>query len=208
MQTMLLFAIFGVLVLALLGLILWFVPHLLHQQSASIAEETNRLRTMLLDLLNEQEAVTLRQTQLGASLALLRGQIEQLARTAADEPAQTGLISIETRLDAVQAQIRVLAERRDMSVQQLARDNEAWAYLLSLLATIQERVGALSRERTNQNVQANTTALLGGLEREMQHLQGIAEDIEKLQWRLRHTLNDRDPATQPLVRDTLRYSKP
>ena len=46
--------------LRLLALLLWFVPHLLQQQATRVAGETSQLREMLLDLLSEQEAVTMR----------------------------------------------------------------------------------------------------------------------------------------------------
>ena len=70
-----LFVALGIMVLALLVLLLWFVPHLLQQQAQRVAGETSQLREMLLDLLTEQEAVTMRQTQLGATLSHLQDQL-------------------------------------------------------------------------------------------------------------------------------------
>ena len=74
-----LFVALGIMVLALLALLLWFVPHLLHQQATRVAGETSQLREMLLDLLSEQEAVTMRQTQLGSSIAHLQDQLSSIA---------------------------------------------------------------------------------------------------------------------------------
>jgi hypothetical protein len=64
-----LFVALGIMVLALLALLLWFVPRLLQQQAVRVSDESAQLREMLLDLLSEQEAVTIRQTQLGAAIA-------------------------------------------------------------------------------------------------------------------------------------------
>src|SRR5436853_7331140 len=81
-----LFVALGIMVLALLALLLWFVPHLLQQQATRVAGETSQLREMLLDLLNEQEAVPMRQTQLGSSLAQLQEQLETVAHVGNGSP--------------------------------------------------------------------------------------------------------------------------
>ena len=73
-----LFVALGIMVLALLALLLWFVPHLLQQQATRVAGETTQLREMLLDLLNEQESVTIRQGQLNASLSSLQDQLSDI----------------------------------------------------------------------------------------------------------------------------------
>src|SRR5687768_4773338 len=65
-------------VLLLAGLLL-LMPRLLRQQDTRAAEEATRLREMLLDVLSEQEAVTLRQAQIGSSLSAVQEQIEQLS---------------------------------------------------------------------------------------------------------------------------------
>ena len=44
-----LFVALGIAVITLLALLLWFVPHLLHQQAMRSANESARLRNMLLD---------------------------------------------------------------------------------------------------------------------------------------------------------------
>mgnify|MGYP000864462602 CR=1 FL=1 len=41
-----LFVALGIMVLALLALLLWFVPHLLQQQATRVAGETGKLREM------------------------------------------------------------------------------------------------------------------------------------------------------------------
>ena len=74
-----LFVALGIMVLALLALLLWFVPHLLQQQATRVAGETTQLREMLVDLLNEQESVTIRQGQLNASLSNLQDQLSDIA---------------------------------------------------------------------------------------------------------------------------------
>ena len=51
-----LFVALGIMVLALLALLLWFVPRLLQQQAVRVSDESAQLREMLLDLLSEQEA--------------------------------------------------------------------------------------------------------------------------------------------------------
>src|SRR3954451_10281511 len=109
-----LFVALGIMVLALLALLLWFVPHLLQQQATRVAGETSQLREMLLDLLNEQEAVTMRQTQLGSSLAQLQDQIESIAQVGNGRAQQgqqalvvteVGVEQIEARLGQLQDQI-------------------------------------------------------------------------------------------------------
>src|SRR6185295_7467993 len=107
-----LFVALGIMVLALLALLLWFVPHLLQQQSMRVAGETSQLREMLLDLLSEQEAVTMRQTQLGSSLTHVQDQLASIADSGtglAVQPVQlavdTGIPQLELRLTELQQQI-------------------------------------------------------------------------------------------------------
>lgn len=194
-----LFVALSIMVLALLTLLLWFVPHLLQQQATRVAGETMQLREMLLDLLNEQEAVTLRQTQLGSSLSRLQQQIEALSqqnlRAALPDPAQAKSIDmqqLESRLGELQSQLQTWSDHRAKDSRKNAQDNEAWAYLLSLLASIQERVGELSQERAGAMAGVQAVALLEELEHEMQNLRSISEDIATLQWRLRRSLDERE----------------
>ncbi len=195
-----LFVALGIAVLTLLALLLWFVPHLLQQQALRTANESAQLREMLLDMLNEQEAVTMRQAQLGTSLSYLQDQLEQIvaasnraesAPAAAPNPA--ALVQLEERIAALQEQIQHWLDQRNGATRsRTAQDNESWAYLLGLLAAIQDRVGQLSIERSNSAAGIHAATLLEELEQEMQNLRGISEDIATLQWRLRRSLHERE----------------
>ena len=197
-----LFVALGIMVLALLALLLWFVPHLLQEQATRVAGETTLLREMLLDLLNEQEAVTIRQGQLNASLSNLQDQLSDIASAGnralvsdqqASQLAESGMQQLEARLGELQGQIKEWADGRQHGARQrAAQDNEAWANLMGLLASIQERVGMLSQDRASVMAGLQAGALLEELEHEMQNLRGISEEIEMLQWRLRRSLNERE----------------
>lgn len=196
-----LFVALGIAVITLLALLLWFVPHLLHQQALRSASESAKLRDMLLDMLSEQEAVTLRQSQLGTSIAYLQDQLEQMVgvaqrdaqRPEATPADQVALRQLEERIGAMQTQIQGWLElRANAQRSNQAQDNESWAYLMSLLNAIQERVGQLSTERTNEAVGLQARVLLEELEGEMTHLRSISEDIATLQWRLRRSLHERE----------------
>jgi len=197
-----LFVALGIMVLALLALLLWFVPHLLQQQATRVAGETTQLREMLLDLLNEQESVTIRQGQLNASLSNLQDQLSDIASASsralvvdqqASRVAESGMQQLEVRLGELQGQIKEWADGRQHGARQrAAQDNEAWANLMGLLASIQERVGTLSQDRASVMAGLQAGALLEELEQEMQNLRGISEEIEMLQWRLRRSLHERE----------------
>src|SRR6266508_1459870 len=169
-----LFVALGIMVLALLALLLWFVPHLLQQQATRVAGETAQLREMLLDLLSEQEAVTMRQTQLSSSIAHLQDQLSSIAEVGTAQPvrqaqlaAEAGIQQLEGRLTELQGQIQGwMEQRRDESPARTEKDNESWAYLMSLLSAIQERVGALSRERASAEAGLQARELLEELEQE------------------------------------------
>ncbi|HNP86534.1 MAG: hypothetical protein JST60_09425 [Chloroflexi bacterium SZAS-1] len=197
-----LFVALGIMVLALLALLLWFVPHLLQQQATRVAGETGKLREMLLDLLSEQEAVTIRQTQLGSSMAQLQDRLTEIVQGATAmhaEQTQTPPMAeqtaqqLEQRLSDIQTQIKDWTEGRQHGARaKAAQDNEAWAHLMGLLATIQERVGALSKDRAQVMAGLQAGALLEELEHEMRNLRSISEEIAMLQWRLRRSLNERE----------------
>jgi len=197
-----LFVALGIMVLALLALLLWFVPHLLQQQATRVAGETTQLREMLLDLLNEQEAVTIRQGQLNASLSNLQDQLSDIASAGsralvvdqqASRVAESGMQQLEARLGELQGQIKEWADGRQYGARQrAAQDNESWANLMGLLASIQDRVGTLSQDRASVMAGLQAGALLEELEQEMQNLRGISEEIETLQWRLRRSLHERE----------------
>jgi septation ring formation regulator EzrA len=196
-----LFVALGIAVITLLALLLWFVPHLLHQQAVRNAQEAADLRDMLLDMLSEQEAVTMRQSQLSTAIAYLQDQLEQAVSTARldGERGHEPLIDagalrlIEERIGAMQGQIQTwLDTRARVQRNALSQDNEAWANLMSLLAAIQDRVGTLSTERTSATVSVQARVLIEELEQEMEHLRSISEDIATLQWRLRRSLTERE----------------
>ena len=194
-----LFVALGIMVLALLVLLLWFVPNQLHKQATRVSGETTQLREMLLDLLSEQEAVTLRQTQLGASLSHLQDQLAGIAEVGVGQAsrqaqfaAEAGIQQLESRLTDLQNQIQVWAtQRQGDAPARTAQDNESWAYLMSLLSAIQDRVGALSRDRASAQAGLQARELLEELEHEMQNLRSISEEIAMLQWRLRRSLHER-----------------
>jgi len=198
----------GIMVLALLTLLLWFVPHLLQQQASTVAKETDDLRKILLDVLNEQQAVTTRQTQLGSSMSRLQDQISTVVQASsqaqhadqqAAQLAEQTIQQLETRLGEVYAEIREWMDGRQQGARaRAAQDNEAWANLMSLLASIQERVGTLSKEHASMMTGVQANALVEELEQEMQNLRGISEEIAMLQWRLRRSLQERETAASPV----------
>lgn len=198
-----LFVALGIAIITLLFILLWYVPHLLQQQAGRSAREAEQLRTMLLDMLNEQEAVTQRQSQLSSAITSLQQQLTQLTtspqqRLAVDIDIQA-IRQLEERITALQQQIqRWIEARGQQQRQQDVYDNESWANLLSLLAAIQERMAALSVERTNVSVGLQARTLLEELEQEMAHLRSISEDIATLQWRLRRSLHERETSVAQL----------
>lgn len=195
-----LFVALGIAVLTLLALLLWFVPHLLQQQALRSAGESAQLREMLLDVLNEQEAVTLRQTQLSTSISYLQDQLEQMVIAPGPGGGAVADVAelrrIEDRLGSLQQQLQSwLDQRSGAARQRVELDNESWGRLMELLAAIQDRVGTLSQDRVGAAVSAHATTLLEELEQEMGNLRSISEDIARLQWRLRRSLSEREVGT-------------
>ncbi|WP_298402206.1 hypothetical protein [uncultured Chloroflexus sp.] len=198
-----LFVALGIAIITLLFILLWYVPHLLQQQAARSEQESSQLRLMLLDMLNEQEAVMQRQSQLSAAMTNLQQQLTQLTATppqrAGGEIDMTAVRQLEERITALQQQIQRWIEARGQQQRQHeVNDNEAWANLLSLLAAIQERIAHLSTERTAVSAGLQARALLEELEQEMAHLRSISEDIATLQWRLRRSLHERETSVAQL----------
>lgn len=101
-----LFVALGIMVLALLALLLWFVPRLLQQQLMRTSDESAQLREMLLDLLSEQEAVTIRQTQLGAAIAQLQARLDVVA------PSSDDTLGMIDRINALQQTLQEWSEQR------------------------------------------------------------------------------------------------
>jgi hypothetical protein len=190
-----LFVALGIMVLALLVLLLWFVPHLLQQQAVHVAGETDQLREMLLDLLNEQESVAVRQAQLGHSLSNLQSQLETLTSGVIAAPGAQNTEQLDARIADLQRQISEWLDGRQQGDRARAQqDNESWAYLMSLLSAIQDRVGSLSQERAQAAAGLRAGVLLEDLEQEMMHLRSISDDISRLQQRLRRSLSENDMA--------------
>ncbi len=104
-----LFVALGIMVLALLTLLLWFVPRLLQQQVVRVSDESAQLREMLLDLLSEQEAVTIRQTQLGAAIAQLQARFDVVTPDSGDT------IAMIDRMNALQQTLQNWSEQRSGS---------------------------------------------------------------------------------------------
>jgi septal ring factor EnvC (AmiA/AmiB activator) len=192
------FIALGIAIITLLFILLWYVPHLFQQQAGRSAREAAQLRDMLLDMLNEQEAVMQRQAQLSTAITNLQQQLAQLMtasknHAAASEVDVQSIRQLEERITALHQQLQRWIEHRGQ--QQRHRDvaeNESWANLLSLLAAIQERLAQLSVERINVSVGLQARTLLEELEQEMAQLRSISEDIATLQWRLRRSLHERE----------------
>ncbi|MGQ9926846.1 MAG: hypothetical protein ACUVS4_08240 [Chloroflexaceae bacterium] len=205
-----LFVALGIAIITLLALLLWFVPHLLHQQALNNAAEAARLRDMLLDMLSEQEAVAMRQSELSASIAYFQEQLEHVVNTTPQESLAgqialadpDALRQIEERISSMQIQIQHWLDTRTRVQRHVqAQDNEAWAYLMSLLSAIQERVGQLSVERANISSGPQIQVLLAELEQELEQLRAISNDIATLRWRLQHSLGGHEAGSPgPRVR--------
>lgn len=196
-------------VLLLLGLIV-MMPRILTRQESRATEEAARLREMLLDVLSEQEAVTLRQAQIGSSISYMHDQIGQIASTEhaatlSISPEQiaeaTGLPQLQHRIDALQGQLGEWFEGRSLSQhKQTVADSESWSNLMSLLATMQDRMAVLNQALVVQQSQPTLIAdrMLESLESEMASLRNIADEIASLQWKLRRSVIERETSLASL----------
>ncbi len=140
-----LFVTFGITIVTLIVILLWFVPHLMHQQARRAAHESAQLREMLLEMLGEQEMIVGRQGKMRDSLSSLRQQLEILKRLGehGETPTPVELQQLDNRIRAMQLQI----EKHMRTVRANSeKDNESWAYLISLQSAILERIGELSTE--------------------------------------------------------------
>ena len=194
--------------LVLLGFIV-LMPRLLRRQEYRAAEEASRLREMLLDVLSEQEAVTLRQAQIGSSLSTMREQIGKLAEheppslnLSADSLAEAaGMPQLQRRIEAMQGQLGSWFEQgtADQREQQL-HETQNWTQLMGLLATMQDRIAVLNDAVDQQQPQASqaTDRLLHELESEMQNLRSLADEIAGLQWKLRRSVLERETSLAAL----------
>ncbi|HEY1015597.1 MAG TPA: hypothetical protein VGE07_23005 [Herpetosiphonaceae bacterium] len=219
MNTMtLVFFLLSAALLLLAVLLLWFVPHLLSQQEQRASREALRLRQLLADVLGEQEAVALRQSQLGTSLSYLQDQLEQLhtswpatVEELVTQPAATSrplLEQMDQRLISLQGQLEGWMHDRKGRLQSVStQENESWAYLMSLLGSMQDQLGAVegrgprhpAGSRQAEGASADSSRVITDLRDELASLQTISAEVAALQWRLRRTLTTRslngsDPA--------------
>lgn len=203
----LLIAVALVLNVALLaGLILW-LPRLFRRQDGRASDEATRLREMLLDVLSEQEAVTLRQTQIGSSLMNMQTQIGKLAETppqqlqiSPESLAQAaGLPELDQRVEALQGQLgslfeRAVGEQREHQV----RDSQSWTSLLGLLAAMQDRIASLTVAVEQPRIAVASDRLMQDLDNEMQNLRSLADEIAGFQWKLRRSVVERETSLAAL----------
>ncbi|ABX05163.1 MAG TPA: hypothetical protein DEF47_16005 [Herpetosiphon sp.] len=200
--------------LLLAVLLLWFVPHLLGQQEHRAKQETQQLKALLSDVLGEQEVVARRQAQLGSSLGHLQDQLETLhtsfPATVAKLAAQPADFSrpliehLDNRLNNLHCQLDGwMNERRQHSKQVSQQENESWAYLMSLLGTMQDQLGDVSQQRPRrplrepQRVEFGSSAVVEDLRDEVESLRAISEEIAALQWRLRRTVASASKPNHP-----------
>ncbi len=187
--------------LLLLGLII-LLPRLLQRSDSRAADEALRLREMLLDVLSEQEAVTLRQNQIGTALAQVNRDVARIADS--DQPGLSqlavaqaaGFPQLERRIEALQGQLGTWFDER-ATVQRTTQvtDAQSWGNLMGLLATMQDRIALLNNAVTQKAQPAINLAsdqLLADLEGEMQQLRGLADEIAGLQWKLRRSVLERE----------------
>lgn len=196
-------------VLLLIGLIV-MMPRILTRQESRASEEAARLREMLLDVLSEQEAVTLRQAQIGSTISYMHDQIGQIATS--DHTAQinltpeqiaeaTGLPQLQHRIEALQGQLGEYFEKGTQTQQkQRLADSESWSNVMGLLATMQDRMAVLNQALMVQQAQPAIAAdrVLEALESEMQSLRSIADEIGSLQWKLRRSVIERETSLASL----------
>lgn len=147
-----LFVALGIAILTLLAVLLWFVPHLLQQQALRVEAESSELRELINEMISEQEAVAMRQVQLGTSISYLQDQLEQIVTTGGAGRGHTMLTDIDVvqTLDARMSGLQMQVDRYMRSARvQTRQENESWIYLLGLLDAMQERLHTLSEERAS-----------------------------------------------------------
>jgi hypothetical protein len=198
----------NVLLLAGFGLL---VPRWLRRQDDQAAQEATRLREMLLDVLSEQEAVTLRQAQIGSSLGSMQDQIGKLAAT---EPAAlplapgalaeaTGIPRLNEQLAALQGTLGAwietsAAEQQAAEDAQRVQESQSWGNLLSLLATMQDNIASLNMAVAQPQAHVAADRLLQELDAEMQNLRMLADEIAGLQWKMRRSVLERETSLAAL----------
>jgi hypothetical protein len=153
-----LFVALGIAILTLLAILLWFVPHLLQQHEIRVATETAQLREIISEMLSEQEAVAMRQVQLGTSISYLQDQLEQIVTIGGAEGRSPHMLPamdpeaiqmLEARMSGLQVQVDRYV---DSSRKQNHQENESWLNLIGLLDAIQERIDTLSKQQSSTRV--------------------------------------------------------
>ncbi|NJK78796.1 MAG: hypothetical protein HC893_03030 [Chloroflexaceae bacterium] len=163
-----LFVALGIAILTLLAILLWFLPYLFQQHARSMAQETASLRELIGEIITEQEAVSMRQVQLGTSVAFLQDQFEQMSRlsnhAASTQTVSTALLesdvilSIEHKLTTLQTQ---LDEQHSQHRRRVQQDAESWMYLMDLLGAMQEQMRSLSTQHTAAQIQRPLPPIVG-----------------------------------------------
>lgn len=164
-----LFVTLGITILTLIVILLWFVPHLIQQQARlerqvqQSSNEAEHLRGILFDIIQEQETVLKGQgTAYGPGQGAERGPEN---RTPAEQGPffenslreRDGVCQAAAPCSSEPTDLRLLEQRiRDLQEQMEAhmgiarknaeQDNESWAYLLSLLSAILERLQTVPTE--------------------------------------------------------------
>jgi Na+/phosphate symporter len=149
-----LFVALGIAILTLIAILLWFVPHILQQHSQQVAYESAQLREMISEVINEHEAVAMRQVQLGTSISYLQEQLEHVFSLTTTDQNQGPYMLTTIDPQAIQVledQVNVLQTQIDRYIRaaqvRTRQENESWVYLLGLLGAIQERISVLSAEQ-------------------------------------------------------------
>lgn len=127
-----LFIALGITIFTLSIILLWFVPHLIQQQRnlklqiQQTSDEAEHLRGLLFAIIQEQESV-----------------LEENPPSMELEKSGGDVHLLEQQLQTLQEKIEwyVHCARR-----QAEQDNASWAYLLSLLSAILDRLQAVSEE--------------------------------------------------------------
>jgi hypothetical protein len=105
---------------------------------------------MIGDMLNEQEAVAMRQVQLGTSVSYLQDQLELVIQESEQSAAPLARFD-PNMLQMLATQVNDLQLQVDQHLQTMRvqgrQENESWVYLLGLLTAMQERIRVLSEER-------------------------------------------------------------
>lgn len=193
-------------VLLLAALIIWG-PRLLRRLDNRTADEATRLREMLLDVLSEQEAVTVRQAQIGVSISGMQKEIGKLAdaepptvHLSVEELAQAaGMPQLDMRIEAMQGQLGSWLDRNaNAHSEQQLRDSQSWGNLMGLLATMQDRIATLNQAVEQPQRVVAADLMLEELDSEMQNLRMLADEIAGLQWKLRRSVLERETSLAAL----------